>query len=638
MHETQIGRYEVVRVLGKGAMGVVCEARDPRLARTVAIKTIRADKVTPAQAVAYEARFLTEARSVARLNHPNIVSVFDSGQVGEMAYLVMEFVPGVNLKHCLNQGVKFTYWGAVKVVLDMLAALEHAHCQKILHRDVKPENILMDATGWVKLTDFGIAKILDAEDDNGTQVSGHSIGTPRYMSPEQVRGQPLDERSDLFSTGVLLYELLTARLPFDGNNQFAIATQILNEAPPWPSSLNPSVPAALDAVVARAMAKHPAERFQSAREFADALALAVSAPGSADVAARVAGAQMLVATESAGMLRWLLSRMLTGGSSLAGVAEPTVGDLTPGEVFAPVPSGKAGALVADLSATDPNPTRLDGTRLYQREADSLSDADAAANRPMPAVVPVPDSTATDAPTLTPTHTPSPNLVPTSTLVPHGTASSLTSAPVAEPLMDAATGTGVGTVGVAGTAGVASATSGSGSRKLLLGGALLLVALVGWWLARDTGGPVVVPSVPPASIADPNQTLSEREVLVQPGSSTEPAPSAPVPAEPPKDTPPVVATPATVPAAVKRPVKAAGVEPAGTATAAPAVTNPADTASQPQAPVEAPQPAPVVTAPPKEPCAGMSFFERESCLWNRCSTDTFRSLPVCERFQTRKPAN
>ncbi|MBY0466378.1 MAG: protein kinase [Burkholderiales bacterium] len=657
MHETHIGRYEVVRVLGKGAMGVVCEARDPRLARTVAIKTIRADKLTSAQVAAYEARFLTEARSVARLSHPNIVSVFDSGQADDVTYLVMEFVPGVNLKHCLNHGVRFTPWGAVKVVLDVLAALSHAHGQKILHRDVKPENILLDAAGWVKLTDFGIAKILDADDDNGTQLSGHSIGTPRYMSPEQVRGLPLDERSDLFSAGVLLYELLTARLPFDGGNQFAIAAQILNEAPPLPSARNPAVPAELDAVVARAMAKHPAERFQTGADFVDALVAAVGALGGGDVTARVSGAQSLVAAESAGMLRWLMSRMLTG----AGLSSEPDESLSVAQSHGssarsgPVADGShlSGRQAGDTAGRQP--VVEDGTRLFQREAaelaamagsaGALSDggasisASSGASGSMDVGADLGASLGvrvshgrgaidTHATVVVPT-------VPTNTLAPP--------VPAGGPL-------GGGDV-----AARRPVETGRG-RWVWGSAALVLVGVAVWWFAKGGMAPAVAPplSSPSIDVADPTQTLSAREALVQPAgapqaaSSTTATQGAPA-TESPK---PVAAAPSPVDAVSggagaasastgKKPVKPTDGPAAGKPAEARA-TGKSEEAQPPPATVTPPKPAAVGTAVPStapaEPCTGLGFFERESCLWKQCSTDAHRALAVCERFQARKPAN
>lgn len=542
----QMGRYEVVRVLGTGAMGVVCEARDPRLARTVAIKTVRADKLTPAQTVAYEARFLTEARSVARLSHPNIVSVFDSGQDGACAYLVMEFVPGINLKQCLRRGVRFSPWGAVKVVLDVLAALDHAHGQRILHRDVKPENILLDATGWVKLTDFGIAKILDAEDDNGTQLSGHSIGTPRYMSPEQVRGQPLDGRSDLFSAGVLLYELLTGKLPFDGSNQYAIAAQILNEGAVPPSVANPDVPPALDAVVACAMAKHPAERFQSGAAFAAALVTVATSLGWADLTARVADAAALVAADSGDPLRELLSRMLS------------------------------------QDAADD-----DGTRLHQRVA-----------KPPPATAApqaVPDSPGEGAGDHAVEH------------APH------------------ALGVGL-------------------SHRWLWGCGVAVLACTVWWFAgRGAPSPAPVPEA--QGVVDPRQTLSEREALVQPGGvATDPVKLAgPVSGAVDAASGGAAALPAAgsvAASALRKPVKPTDTAP---------MTKPVDGSSpghgtetvlpaQPQASVAVQKPAgaQAVPAAPAEPCVGMGFLARESCLWTQCATDAHRHHAACERFQVRPP--
>lgn len=656
MHVTHIGRYEVIRVLGKGAMGVVCEARDPRLARTVAIKTIRADKLTPLQISAYEARFLTEARSVARLSHPNIVSVFDSGQADEVTYLVMEFVPGVNLKQCLHHGVKFTPWGAVKVVLDVLAALNHAHGQKILHRDVKPENILLDSAGWVKLTDFGIAKILDADEDNGTQLSGHSIGTPRYMSPEQVRGQSLDERSDLFSAGVLLYELLAARLPFDGSNQFAIAAQILNEAPPLPSVFNPAVPPELDQVVARAMAKHPAERFQTGAAFADALTAAVGPLAGGDLTVRVAGAHALVATESTGMLRWLLSRMLTGAGMGRGTETP--GSAVPSQSGSPSASVAADLREPALSGSDSGPAAIaatsgasaesrpepdDGTRVYQREAAALAATTGTGDGS--ATFPASGLTAGSA-----AHTAAPLAAP---VVPAPAATAPVSAPQngseAASQAPAEASTGRSTVV---TMAPPPTQAAAGGWWWLPAAGVLLVALVAWWFTRGAAVPPA-PAVPAAESVDPRQTLSDREALVPGGSQAagalpSPAAAGDAPADGSK-----TGQPASPPAGA-----VLGGPPAGGANAANRASKPVEAApsgkpdavASPQAqpaPGTLPKPTPVAdgasaaaqAAPkPAEPCGGLGFLERESCLWKQCGTDAYRALAMCERFQPSKPVN
>jgi len=266
----KLGRYDIVRVLGRGAMGVVYEARDPNLDRQVAIKTVRVQSLSAEAASEYEIRFRTEARSAARLHHPNIVSVFDSGRDGDEAYLVMEFIQGEDLKHHLECGARFSVRSSIVMVHDLLMALDHAHRQNVVHRDIKPANMLIEVTGRVKLTDFGVARIQEPDESHLTQVGG-AVGTPKYMSPEQAKGQRGDSRSDVFSAGVVLYELLTGKLPFDGDNQFVIIHQIVSSDPVPPSSLNPEVPPGMDAVMARALAKDPGERYASAREFALAL-------------------------------------------------------------------------------------------------------------------------------------------------------------------------------------------------------------------------------------------------------------------------------------------------------------------------------------------------------------------------------
>jgi serine/threonine-protein kinase len=266
----KLGRYDIVRVLGRGAMGVVYEARDPNLDRKVAIKTVRVQSLSAEAASEYEIRFRTEARSAARLHHPNIVSVFDSGQDGDEAYLVMEFIEGEDLKHHLECGARFSLRSAIVMVHDLLMALDHAHRQNVVHRDIKPANLLIEVTGRVKLTDFGVARIQEPDESHLTQVGG-AVGTPKYMSPEQAKGQRGDSRSDVFSAGVVLYELLTGKLPFDGDNQFVIIHQIVSSDPVPPSGLNPDVPPGMDAVMARALAKDPDKRYATAREFALAL-------------------------------------------------------------------------------------------------------------------------------------------------------------------------------------------------------------------------------------------------------------------------------------------------------------------------------------------------------------------------------
>lgn len=288
----KLGRYDIIRVLGKGAMGVVYEGRDPNLDRRVAIKTIRVQNLTAQAAAEYDGRFRTEARSAARLHHPNIVSVFDSGQDQDIAYLIMEFIEGEDLKHHLENGARFSVRSSIVMVHELLMALDHAHRQNVVHRDIKPANMLIETTGRVKLTDFGVARIQEPDETLLTQV-GSAVGTPKYMSPEQAKGLRGDSRSDVFSAGVVLYELLTGALPFEGDNQFVVIHQIVTHAPTPPSQINPDVPVAIDAVLACAMAKNPDERFATAREFALALRevaqqlSAATGTGGGDVAAEL---------------------------------------------------------------------------------------------------------------------------------------------------------------------------------------------------------------------------------------------------------------------------------------------------------------------------------------------------------------
>ncbi|WP_427915566.1 protein kinase domain-containing protein [Ramlibacter sp. MMS24-I3-19] len=271
MHQRKLGRYELVRVLGKGAMGVVYEARDPNLDRRVAIKTIMVDDLAPGAAAEYEERFRTEARSAARLQHPNIVTVHDSDRDGNTAFLVMEFVEGDDLKRHLDRGDRHDVQQALRLITDLLAALDFAHRQGVVHRDVKPANLLIEPGGRLKLTDFGVARIAG----EATRTQGSMIGTLKYMAPEQVQGQKIDARADLFSAAVVAYQLVTGLRPFDGDNDFSIIQQVIGHTPPAPSVLKPGLPAAVDAVFARALAKNRNDRYQTGGEFSEALQAAL---------------------------------------------------------------------------------------------------------------------------------------------------------------------------------------------------------------------------------------------------------------------------------------------------------------------------------------------------------------------------
>lgn len=268
----KLGRYDLIRVLGKGAMGLVYEGRDPNLDRRVAIKTIKVENLSEEAAAEYEVRFRTEARSAARLQHPHIVSVYDSDRDGDIAFLVMEFVDGDDLKHHLDKGNLYTLEQTLGIMGDLLSALEYAHRQSIVHRDIKPANLLIETGGRVKLTDFGVARIQDSGE--ATRTQGSMVGTLKYMSPEQVQGRPIDARADLFAAGIVLYQLLTGKRPFDGDTDFATIQQIVGHTPVMPSSFNAQLPAALDAVVAKALAKSRDQRYASAQEFLAALQVA----------------------------------------------------------------------------------------------------------------------------------------------------------------------------------------------------------------------------------------------------------------------------------------------------------------------------------------------------------------------------
>ncbi len=267
-----IGKYEIRRELGRGAMGVVYEGYDPMIKRIVALKTIRADQLAGENAEAAIARFRREAQAAGRLSHPNIVSIYDIGEDAGTWYIAMEFIQGRELKNYFESNERFASADIVRIMTQILDALGYSHRLGVIHRDIKPANVIILADGGVKVADFGIAHI---ESSNMTQA-GTVMGTPSYMSPEQIMGLPVDGRSDLFSAGVLLYQFLTGERPFAGS---ATATmhKVLEEDPLPPSRFNVLVPGAMDAVVRKALAKRPDERYQTAEEFAAALRAAAQA-------------------------------------------------------------------------------------------------------------------------------------------------------------------------------------------------------------------------------------------------------------------------------------------------------------------------------------------------------------------------
>jgi serine/threonine-protein kinase len=272
----QIDRYEIVEELGQGSMGVVYKARDPQLDRVVAIKTLRDDLGLPRQAYAeFRDRFYQEASAAGRLNHPNIVAVYDVKEVDGTPYIVMEYVDGGrSLEAILRDEAPLPAATAVALVGQICGALGYAHAHGVVHRDIKPGNILVTRAGEVKVGDFGIARIAGRK----LTQTGVKLGTPSYMSPEQARGRDVDSRSDLFSVGVILYEALTGADAFPGADTESVLYQIVHEpVRPLRERLG-TVPAAMEAVVTRALAKDPQQRYQTAAELADAARRALTGP------------------------------------------------------------------------------------------------------------------------------------------------------------------------------------------------------------------------------------------------------------------------------------------------------------------------------------------------------------------------
>lgn len=257
----KLGRYEILAVLGQGAMGIVYKAIDPLIDRTVAIKTIHLD-LSRDELANFEERFYREAKSAGRLNHPNIVTIHDVGKTENVAYMAMEFLEGQALREILDVHTALSIDRIVEITAQIAEGLAYAHENGIVHRDIKPANIMLVRDGVAKITDFGIAQTAAGS----RTLSGTVLGSPKYMSPEQVLGQPVDGRSDLFSLGVVFYEMLTGEAPFTGDNINTMMYRILNESPVPPQTLAPRIPAVFNTIIARLLAKNPDERYQNARE------------------------------------------------------------------------------------------------------------------------------------------------------------------------------------------------------------------------------------------------------------------------------------------------------------------------------------------------------------------------------------
>src|ERR1700738_1650745 len=265
---TKAGRYEILGELGRGGMGVVYRAKDPLIGRTVAVKTIRlSEEGTGMSHAQLVERFQNEARAAGLLTHPNIVVIYDAGETDGLCYITMELVNGKSLQSMLDAGQKFPLPRLLHIMEQVCSALQFAHDHSVVHRDIKPANIMLSDDDLVKVTDFGTAKILQY----GASQQTSAMGTPGYMSPEQIKGKAVDGRTDIFSLGVMLYEMTTGQKPFRGQDIATILYRILNEDPVPPQKVNPSIPLGVSSTILKALAKSPHLRYENCRELLDDL-------------------------------------------------------------------------------------------------------------------------------------------------------------------------------------------------------------------------------------------------------------------------------------------------------------------------------------------------------------------------------
>ncbi len=270
---TEYGRYRIQKELGKGNIGVVYLAHDPQIDRPVALKVLRQDRIVNEDFIL---RFEQEAKAIGRLSHQNIVTVYDVGQDHNTIYIAMEYLKGMPFDEVIRSR-RLENEKIIDIGVQVAEALDYAHKHKIVHRDIKPSNMILTDEGTVKLTDFGIAHIGDQTATQLTQV-GEILGTPVYMSPEQAMGSPIDGRTDLYSLGVILYELIVGRRPFNGGNMTAILRAIIQDTPDPPSQTDPFIPKALSDLIMRSLSKDPGDRFQTGAEMAMALKVALKQP------------------------------------------------------------------------------------------------------------------------------------------------------------------------------------------------------------------------------------------------------------------------------------------------------------------------------------------------------------------------
>jgi serine/threonine-protein kinase len=246
-------------------MGKVYKGIDPAINRPVALKTIRLDFVNdPEELEELKERLHREAQAAGKLSHPNIVTVYDVGSEGALQYIAMEYLEGVTLEDLIKKKTKFNYRIIAQIIMQICSALDYAHEQNIVHRDIKPANIMILPDYRVKVMDYGIARV----DSNSMTKTGIAMGTPNYISPEQLKGQAIDRRADIFSLGVVMYEMLLGRRPFKGENISSLIYSIMNQEPEKPSDVNTQIPLLFDHILAKALKKNPGERYQRASEVA----------------------------------------------------------------------------------------------------------------------------------------------------------------------------------------------------------------------------------------------------------------------------------------------------------------------------------------------------------------------------------
>jgi serine/threonine-protein kinase len=673
----KLGRYDLTRVLGKGAMGMVYEGRDPNLDRRVAIKTIKVENLTNEEAAEYEVRFRTEARSAARLQHPNIVSVYDSDRDAQVAYLVMEFIQGEDLKHHLDHGEVYTLEQTLGIMNDLLSALDYAHRQNIVHRDIKPANLLMEASGRAKLTDFGVARIQDSGD--ATRTQGSMVGTLKYMSPEQVQGQPIDSRTDLFAAGVVLYQLLTGRRPFDGGSDFDIIQQIVGKPHLAPSVINPLLPQALDGVVARALAKSRNDRFASAQEFNQALQAAAreasdttiappsGPPGSgrsstwgsltgtgstsSGTSTSTSGTSGSVITQELELVYWKDIKESEDVEDFQGFLQRF-----PTGIYADLARRRLKKLMGQRSEGSSSGTRgSSGTILVTRASSAdLQDPAVAGNEPTMAVpTRTPDTDAPHnrdeatrayvAPVADPTIAPVAALAESSSATAPESKTGASAVGAAEAAPDASSNapSAAPAPSVSHRTAPAPGKSSGGSRTIMIGAALAVLAGIGYALFA----PGKAPATAPTSASAENPAVAAAPAASEPAAEARVTPPVPATAKvegmraesAKNDSAKVDATNAKKLAKdVKTTAKPATQE-TTTAGTTPRTTT-ANESGASQGNHAAPFTSPMNHGDPAKVCEGKSFFSYQTCMTEQCSKPEFANASICEQRRAQEQQN